>query len=87
MTMDLTTEPLGIGSDGTPVYLRDIWPTEREIQETMLRAVNAEMFREQYADVFSGDERWQFAGRADRRPVRVGRRTRPTSATRRSSRA
>jgi aconitate hydratase len=59
MTMDLTTEPLGIGSDGTPVYLRDIWPTEREIQETMLRAVNAEMFREQYADVFGGDARWR----------------------------
>ncbi len=59
MTMDLTTEPLGIGSDGTPVHLRDIWPTEREIQETMLRAVNAQMFREQYADVFSGDARWQ----------------------------
>jgi aconitate hydratase len=59
MTMDLTTEPLGIGSDGTPVYLRDIWPTEREIQETMLRAVNAQMFREQYADVFSGDARWR----------------------------
>jgi aconitate hydratase len=59
MTMDLTTEPLGIGTDGTPVYLRDIWPTEREIQETMLRAVNAEMFREQYADVFGGDARWQ----------------------------
>jgi len=59
MTMDLTTEPLGIGTDGTPVYLRDIWPTEREIQETMLRAVNAEMFREQYADVFGGDARWR----------------------------
>jgi aconitate hydratase len=59
MTMDLTTEPLGVGSDGTPVYLRDIWPTEREIQETMLRAVNAEMFREQYADVFGGDARWR----------------------------
>jgi aconitate hydratase len=41
------------------VYLRDIWPTEREIQETMLRAVNARMFREQYADVFTGDNRWQ----------------------------
>jgi aconitate hydratase len=41
------------------VYLRDIWPTEREIQETMLRAVNARMFREQYADVFTGDNRWR----------------------------
>jgi aconitate hydratase len=59
MTIDLTTEPLGVGRDGAPVYLRDIWPTEREIQETMLRSVSAQMFREQYADVFSGDARWQ----------------------------
>jgi aconitate hydratase len=59
MTVDLTTEPLGVGKDGSPVYLRDVWPTEREIQETMLRAVTADMFREQYADVFSGDERWK----------------------------
>ncbi len=59
MTLDLTTEPIGIGRDGEPVYLRDLWPTEREIQETMLASVNAEMFREQYADVFHGDERWR----------------------------
>jgi aconitate hydratase len=59
MTMDLTAEPLGTGRDGKPVYLRDIWPTEREIQETMLKSVTAEMFREQYADVFTGDQRWQ----------------------------
>ncbi|HEX4346462.1 MAG TPA: aconitate hydratase AcnA, partial [Vicinamibacterales bacterium] len=59
MTVDLTTEPLGTGTDGSPVFLRDIWPTEREIQETMLQSVNAEMFRSQYADVFSGDTRWQ----------------------------
>ena len=59
MTLDLTTEPLGIGRDGEPVFLRDLWPTEREIQETMLTSVTAEMFREQYADVFSGDDRWQ----------------------------
>jgi aconitate hydratase len=59
MTVDLTTEPLGIDRNGQPVYLRDIWPTEREIQETMLRAVNADMFREQYADVFTGDQRWR----------------------------
>ena len=59
MTMDLTTEPLGTDRAGQPVYLRDIWPTEREIQETMLRAVNARMFREQYADVFTGDDRWR----------------------------
>ncbi|MQA28258.1 MAG: aconitate hydratase AcnA [Luteitalea sp.] len=59
MTIDLTTEPIGISREGDPVYLRDIWPAEREIQETMLRAVNATMFREQYADVFSGDARWK----------------------------
>jgi aconitate hydratase len=59
MTLDLTTEPLGVGSHGEPVYLREIWPAEREIQETMLAAVRADMFREQYADVFAGDQRWQ----------------------------
>jgi aconitate hydratase len=59
MTVDLTTEPIGAGRDGAPVYLRDIWPSEREIQETMLGAVSADMFREQYADVFGGDERWR----------------------------
>jgi aconitate hydratase len=59
MTLDLTTEPLGTDQAGQPVFLREIWPTEREIQETMLRSVTSEMFREQYADVFSGDERWR----------------------------
>src|SRR5438094_5073857 len=59
MTIDLTTEPIGIGRDGAPVFLRDLWPAERDIQETMLTAVNAAMFREQYADVFHGDERWR----------------------------
>src|SRR6185312_11773936 len=59
MTLDLTTEPIGTGSDGAPVFLRELWPAEREIQETMLAAVRADMFREQYADVFSGDTRWR----------------------------
>jgi aconitate hydratase len=59
MTIDLTTEPIGIDKDGEPVFLRELWPTEREIQETMLSAVTSDMFREQYADVFGGDERWQ----------------------------
>ena len=59
MQIDLTTEPLGQGSDGKPVYLKDIWPPEREIQETMLRAVKSEMFRDKYAHVFEGDERWR----------------------------
>jgi aconitate hydratase len=59
MNLDLTTEPLGTGKDGKPVYLRDIWPSERELQETMLAAVKSEQFVRQYADVFRGDERWQ----------------------------
>jgi aconitate hydratase len=59
ITKDLTSEPLGDDLAGNPVYLKDIWPTEQELQETMLRAVNAEMFRRSYNDVFTGDERWQ----------------------------
>jgi aconitate hydratase len=59
MTLDLTTEPVGVDTNGTPVYLRELWPSEREIQETMLRCVTSDMFRTQYADVFKGDERWQ----------------------------
>ena len=59
MTVDLMSEPIGVGRGGAKVFLKDIWPSDREIQETMLRAVHAGMFREQYADVFSGDERWQ----------------------------
>jgi aconitate hydratase len=59
LNVDLTTEPLGTGRDGRPVYLKDIWPSEEEIQQTMLSAVSAEMFRKQYATVFDGDERWK----------------------------
>ena len=74
ITKDLTTEPLGEDRAGKPVYLKDIWPTEQELQETMLRAVTSEMFQQSYADVFAGDERWQeLAGRRGQ-PVRVGRR-------------
>jgi aconitate hydratase len=68
MQIDLTSEPLGTGSDGAPVYLKDIWPTEREIQETMLKAVKSEMFRSRYAEVFDGDDRWRAL------PVPVGER-------------
>ena len=59
MTIDLTTEPIGTDTKGVPVYLRELWPTEREIQETMLTSVTSQMFREQYADVFGGDDRWK----------------------------
>ena len=59
MQIDLTCEPLGTGLNGEPVYLRDIWPPEREIQATMLMAVRQDMFRDQYAHVFDGDQRWR----------------------------
>ncbi len=59
LNVDLTTEPLGTGKDGRPVFLKDIWPTQQEIQTTMLAAVSADMFRQQYASVFTGDEMWR----------------------------
>jgi aconitate hydratase len=59
LDVDLTSEPLGVGTDGEPVYLRDIWPTPTEIAETIEASIDAEMFRSRYADVFAGDERWQ----------------------------
>ncbi len=59
MDLDLTTEPLGTGSDGAPVHLADIWPTSQEIQEVIDAAIESEMFSRDYADVFAGDERWQ----------------------------
>ncbi len=57
MTKDITTEPLGQGKDG-PVYLKDLWPTPKEVDEAVLAAVDRDMFESSYADVFAGDERW-----------------------------
>jgi aconitate hydratase len=59
MDIDLTTEPLGTGSDGTPVYLSDLWPSPAEIAAIVRDSVAAEMFTRSYAGVFEGDERWQ----------------------------
>ncbi len=59
LDVDITTEPLGIGSDGEPVYLRDIWPTEQEIADVVGQAIQSQMFSDSYGDVFAGDERWQ----------------------------
>ncbi|SEO43236.1 aconitate hydratase AcnA [Acinetobacter sp. yr461] len=55
---DLTTEPLGEGKDGQPVYLKDIWPSQAEI-DVVLQKVNTEMFHKEYAAVFDGDASWQ----------------------------
>jgi aconitate hydratase len=59
MKLDLTTEPLGTGSDGKPVYLKDIWPSNQEIREAMEKSLTAEMFKRRYANVFEGPEQWQ----------------------------
>jgi aconitate hydratase len=57
--IDLDSEPLGKGKDGKPVYLRDVWPSPKEIQDTMAASLKPEMFRHRYASVFEGDETWQ----------------------------
>ncbi len=62
LQIDITTEPLGVGSDGEPVYLKDVWPTNSEIAELIREHVTAEMFATRYGDVFKGDEKWQAIG-------------------------
>ncbi len=56
--IDLSNEPLGVGKDGEPVFLSDIWPTQQEISETVSAAVDAQMFEKSYADVFNGNPMW-----------------------------
>jgi len=59
MDFDFESESLGQGSDGQPVYLKDIWPTAEEVQKTIDESINSEMFKTQYAGVFEGDSRWK----------------------------
>jgi len=59
MDVDLLNDPLGIGEEGQPVYLRDIWPSNAEIQDVMNSVLTPEMFRNRYANVFAGDAAWQ----------------------------
>ena len=59
MDFDFETEPLGRDSSGDDVYLRDIWPSQKDINDTIVSAINTEMFTKNYADVFKGDERWR----------------------------
>ncbi len=58
MNIDITTEPLGIGTHG-PVYLRDVWPTNKEIADLVNATVTRAAFQKKYADVFKGDAKWQ----------------------------
>ncbi|MDF3049527.1 MAG: acnA, partial [Pseudonocardia sp.] len=59
MDFDFEGQPLGTSPDGTEVYLRDIWPSEADVQAAIDHAINEEMFAKDYADVFRGDERWR----------------------------
>jgi len=59
MKVDLFKDPLGQDQDGNDVYMRDIWPTPAEIEETIAMAINSDMFDDSYADVFAGDDRWR----------------------------
>ncbi|WP_459546379.1 aconitate hydratase [Nocardia sp. X0981] len=59
MDFDFETDPLGTDQQGNPVFLRDIWPSAQEIDDTIKSAINQEMFTKSYADVFKGDERWR----------------------------
>ncbi|ORB30478.1 aconitate hydratase [Mycolicibacterium parafortuitum] len=59
MDFDFESDPLGQDTDGNDVFLRDIWPSAQEIEETIASSINREMFSDSYADVFKGDERWR----------------------------
>ena len=63
--IDLTTEPLGTGSDGQPVFLKDIWPSNQEIGDFIAKTIGPEMFAKNYADVFKGDSRWNTIASPD----------------------
>jgi aconitate hydratase len=65
LDIDLSKDALGTGSDGKPVYLKDIWPTNKEISDTIAGAINPQMFTKNYADVFKGDSRWNTIASPD----------------------
>jgi aconitate hydratase len=57
--IDMRKDPIGKGKDGQPVYLADIWPSQEEVEQTIQRSIDSNMFRKSYGDVFAGDERWR----------------------------
>jgi aconitate hydratase len=59
MDVDLTSEPLGTGTDGEPVYLRDIWPSPQDVAAVVGQAITSDMYAASYSDVFAGTDRWQ----------------------------
>jgi len=65
MKVDLTRDPLGTGKDGQPVYLKDIWPSSQEIEQTIAKALTPAMFTGRYANVFEGPEQWRSIATAE----------------------
>ena len=65
LNIDLTRDPIANGSDGQPVYLKDIWPSNQEISDAIAGAINPQMFKDSYADVFKGDSRWNAIASPD----------------------
>jgi aconitate hydratase len=59
INIDLETEPLGRGQEGRPMFLRDLWPSQEEIQRTLQQTIGSELFRENYREIFAGDEQWR----------------------------
>src|SRR5271169_2155683 len=58
LSVDITTEPLGLGSDGKPVYLKDVWPSAKDVAAAVAASVDSAMFKKGYANVFKGDANW-----------------------------
>src|SRR6185312_11112783 len=59
MRVDITTEPLGTSKDGKPVFLKDIWPSQKEVADAVRSAVRQDLFEKEYSHVFEGDSAWK----------------------------
>ncbi len=59
MDIDMNVDPIGMGSDGNPVYLKDLWPSPQEVQQAVAASVDSGMFKKSYSSVFAGDDNWQ----------------------------
>ena len=84
--IDFATDPLGHDGDGRPVFLRDVWPSQKDVQEAIAGSIGSDMFRDRYGDVYRGDERWRGAWRRPPPRATSGATTPPTSGTRPTSR-
>lgn len=86
MDFDFETDSLGNDTAGNPVFLKDIWPSTQEIEETIKTAISQDMFRKSYATIFAGDSRWQNLSTPEGDTFEWTR-TRPTSVRLRTSTA